>query len=104
MKKLLFVLFLLVSVNLFAADTYCYMILDHLVEGKFKVYIDYGTEDVASNKNYLKGDDGKPKEFVNIAQLLNYMSGKGWEFVQLNDFHVKTHSSLVTTIIMKKSE
>jgi hypothetical protein len=49
---------------------------------KVKVTVDFCDPRKPRSKNYILDESGQPKEFNSIVDSINYMTQRGWEFVQ----------------------
>jgi hypothetical protein len=106
MKILLMLLLAVTTVNLSAqetTDTYCMILGTKMaLKNKVKVQIDFG-EGISQWKpreSMLKDEKGIALKFDSMIDALNYMSKKGWYFV--NAYSVSTGNSNVLHWIMVK--
>ncbi len=89
MRKFLFLLLMIVSVNTWAQEpykVYCELLgTGKLLSNKVTVIIDFGQEtsfwNGASNQ-YLVDDKGKKIKFNSMVDAMNYMGKRGWKFEQ----------------------
>jgi hypothetical protein len=99
MKHLLLVALLLTAVtgstlaqsatttNLAAPDQYCTLIARGTHYGALQFQLDYGYQSAkytGITAEQAKVDQAKMQDFFSVADVLNYLSGRGWELVSVS--------------------
>lgn len=87
MKKIVFVILLLSSLNTYAQDTtkveqYCQVTAQgRLFSNKVTIDVDFGEERSIWKDHRLKDEEGKIKKFNTTVDALNYLGKLGWKLV-----------------------
>ena len=106
MKKLIVLLFALVSLSCLAQDNernyaYCQIVgTKSILSSKVTIEIDFGQARKLFADLRLKNDAGKAIKFNSMIDALNYMGAQGWEFVQA--YAITVGNSNVYHYLLKK--
>jgi hypothetical protein len=107
MKKIILLVFILASVNVFAQDTtkveqYCRLVaFNKLLSNRVNIDVDFGDERKFFTDNRLRDEEtGRLKKFNTVVDALNYMGSQGW--VLVNAFPVVEGSSYTYHYYFKK--
>ncbi|TKB97903.1 hypothetical protein [Pedobacter cryophilus] len=92
------------NTNEYRAFVFCELVASSSsLNTKTKVSVDFGLENPKSKERRLLDESGKIKTFNSMVDALNFMSEKGWEFVQA---YVTIYDKDSTThwLLKKKSD
>lgn len=105
MKKVLFILFVLVSFFSNAqtekVEQYCEVVgMARPFSTKVNIVIDYGEAKSVWKDNRVKNEDGSVKKFNSMIDALNFLGTDGWKLV--NAFLITTGGQDVYHYVFKK--